>query len=45
MQQFFATKLKGALPPDWMVRGIPALEKGRDQIKATATAPIPDSRP
>lgn len=44
MQQFFATKLKGAPPPDWMVRGIPALEKGRDQIKATATAPIPDSQ-
>ena len=43
MQQFFATKLKGAPPPDWMVRGIPALEKGRDQIKATASTPIPDS--
>jgi dipeptidyl aminopeptidase/acylaminoacyl peptidase len=38
MQQFFATKLKGEPAPDWMLRGIPALEKGRDQIKA---APIP----
>lgn len=32
MQEFFATKLKGAQPPDWMVRGIPYTEKGRDQI-------------
>lgn len=47
MQQFFATKLKGAPAPDWMVRGIPALEKGRDQLapKTTATAsPIPESQ-
>jgi len=33
MQQFFATKLKGEPPPDWMVRGIPYVEKGRDQIQ------------
>jgi dipeptidyl aminopeptidase/acylaminoacyl peptidase len=32
MQQFFATKLKGEPPPDWMVRGIPYVEKGRDQL-------------
>lgn len=32
MQEFFATKLKGAQPPDWMVRGIPYIDKGRDQI-------------
>ena len=32
MQQFFATKLKGEPAPDWMVRGIPYLEKGRDQF-------------
>ncbi len=46
MQQFFATKLKGAPPPDWMLRGIPALEKGRDQIapKATTSSPIPESQ-
>jgi dipeptidyl aminopeptidase/acylaminoacyl peptidase len=41
MQQFFATKLKGEPAPDWMVRGIPALEKGRGQIapKASTTSP------
>ena len=47
MQQFFANKLKGEPPPDWMVHGIPALQKGRDQIapKATATSsPIPESQ-
>lgn len=32
MQQFFATKLKGEPAPDWMVRGIPYVEKGRDQV-------------
>ncbi len=32
MQQFFANKLKGEPAPEWMVRGIPAVEKGRDQI-------------
>ncbi|MGH7711357.1 MAG: alpha/beta hydrolase family protein, partial [Gemmatimonadaceae bacterium] len=47
MQQFFANKLKGEPPPDWMVRGIPALEKGRDQIApkaATSTSPIPEGQ-
>ena len=32
MQQFFAHHLKGEPAPDWMVRGIPSLQKGRDQI-------------
>jgi prolyl oligopeptidase family protein len=32
MQQFFDTKLKGAPPPEWMVKGIPAKDKGRDQV-------------
>ena len=32
MQQFFDTKLKGAKAPDWMVKGIPYLAKGRDQL-------------
>ncbi|HYW31727.1 MAG TPA: prolyl oligopeptidase family serine peptidase [Gemmatimonas sp.] len=43
MQQFFATKLLGAPAPDWMVKGIPFLEKGRDQIRsATPTIrPVP----
>ncbi|MFO0072636.1 MAG: hypothetical protein ACK55A_11140, partial [Gemmatimonas sp.] len=35
MQEFFAVKLQGAEPPLWMVRGIPVLEKGRDQVKMT----------
>jgi hypothetical protein len=32
MQEFFAVKLLGAPAPDWMKRGIPFLEKGRDQV-------------
>jgi dipeptidyl aminopeptidase/acylaminoacyl peptidase len=32
MQQFFDHHLKGAPAPEWMTRGIPFLEKGRDQI-------------
>ena len=32
MQQFFANKLKGEPAPDWMVHGIPAVDKGRDQL-------------
>lgn len=37
MQEFFATKLLGAPPASWMVRGIPFLEKGRDQVRPTTT--------
>jgi dipeptidyl aminopeptidase/acylaminoacyl peptidase len=37
MQQFFANKLKGEPAPDWMVKGIPYLQKGRDQVKMGAT--------
>jgi dipeptidyl aminopeptidase/acylaminoacyl peptidase len=33
MQQFFDAKLKGAPAPDWMVHGIPAKDKGKDQVK------------
>jgi dipeptidyl aminopeptidase/acylaminoacyl peptidase len=36
MQQFFDTKLRGMPAPDWMVRGIPYLAKGRDQLGAPA---------
>jgi len=36
MQQFFAAKLQGAPAPDWMVRGIPYLEKGKDQLPKVA---------
>ncbi|NUQ12166.1 MAG: S9 family peptidase, partial [Gemmatimonadaceae bacterium] len=33
MQEFFDAKLKGAPPPEWMVRGIPAKDKGKDQVR------------
>ena len=32
MQEFFAHHLLGAPAPDWMQRGIPFLDKGRDQL-------------
>ncbi len=32
MQEFFAARLLGAPEPDWMRRGIPFIEKGRDQM-------------
>jgi dipeptidyl aminopeptidase/acylaminoacyl peptidase len=32
MQTFFDVKLKGAKEPDWMVHGIAAKDKGRDQL-------------
>ena len=35
MQEFFANKLLGSPPADWMKNGIPFLDKGKDQIKAT----------
>ncbi len=37
MQEFFATKLLGAPPTSWMLRGIRFLEKGRDQVRPTTT--------
>jgi hypothetical protein len=37
MQQFFDNKLKGAPAPDWMVHGIPFVNKGKDQL---APAPV-----
>lgn len=37
MIEFFAVKLQGADAPSWMVRGIPFLEKGRDQVKMSNT--------
>jgi hypothetical protein len=40
MQQFFDAKLKGAPAPEWMVKGIPYLAKGRDQL-GTAPAVTP----
>jgi acetyl esterase/lipase len=44
MQEFFAVKLQGAEAPSWMVRGIPFLEKGRDQLKTT-TQPVRATTP
>lgn len=48
MQQFFDHHLKGAPAPDWMRRGIPFLEKGRDQLAGSAsvaTAPTGGTPP
>ena len=33
MEQFFDAKLKGKAPPEWMVKGIPAKDKGKDQVR------------
>ncbi len=33
MQEFFDAKLKGAPMPEWMAKGIPAVDKGKDQLK------------
>ena len=41
MQQFFDTKLKGAPAPDWMVHGIPAKDKGRDQVSMQLQSTVP----
>jgi dipeptidyl aminopeptidase/acylaminoacyl peptidase len=35
MQQFFANKLMDAPAPEWMTKGIPNIEKSRDQVKMT----------
>ena len=43
MQEFFANKLLGAPAPDWMTRGIPFIEKGRDQVKISASGSGNDS--
>ena len=32
MQQFFDNKLMGKPAPDWMTKGIPAKDKGKDQV-------------
>jgi hypothetical protein len=33
MQEFFDAKLMGAPAPEWMVKGIRAVDKGKDQLK------------
>jgi dipeptidyl aminopeptidase/acylaminoacyl peptidase len=45
MQQFFANKLMGAPAPEWMTKGIPNLEKSRDQVKMSATKSGSDVAP
>ncbi len=37
MQQFFDAKLKAAPEPEWMTRGIPAKDKGKDVLKKITT--------
>jgi hypothetical protein len=39
MQEFFAHHLKGEPAPAWMEKGIPFLQKGRDQLAPPAPAP------
>ena len=39
MQEFFAAKLLGAPEPEWMKKGIPFLEKGRDQLPVVRAEP------
>ncbi len=39
MMQFFDTKLKGAPAPDWMVHGILAKDKGKDQLAKPTITP------
>jgi dipeptidyl aminopeptidase/acylaminoacyl peptidase len=33
MQEFFDNKLMGSPAPEWLVKGIPAVDKGKDQLK------------
>jgi dipeptidyl aminopeptidase/acylaminoacyl peptidase len=37
MQQFFDAKLKGAPEPEWMTKGIPAKDKGKDVVRKVTT--------
>ena len=39
MQTFFDVKLKGAPEPDWMVKGIAAKDKGKDQLAQPVIRP------
>ncbi|HEU4563674.1 MAG TPA: prolyl oligopeptidase family serine peptidase [Gemmatimonadaceae bacterium] len=52
MMQFFDHHLRGAPAPEWMQRGIPFLDKGRDQLATPALGgpsvteqPAPTSKP
>jgi dipeptidyl aminopeptidase/acylaminoacyl peptidase len=37
MQQFFDAKLKGVPEPEWMTKGIPAKDKGKDVVRKVTT--------
>ncbi|MEP6766698.1 MAG: hypothetical protein ABJB66_20450, partial [Gemmatimonadaceae bacterium] len=39
MQQFFDNKLLGKPAPEWMVKGIPAKDKGKDQVTVPTIRP------
>ena len=41
MQDFFAHHLLGAPAPLWMTRGVPALQKGRDEVKLAGDSVTP----
>ena len=41
MQQFFDNKLMGKPAPDWMTKGIPAKDKGRDQVMMAPAGGVP----
>jgi dipeptidyl aminopeptidase/acylaminoacyl peptidase len=43
--EFFDHHLRGAPKPAWMERGIPFLEKGRDQVRLAAPTPTPSAAP
>ncbi len=41
MQEFFAHHLLGAPAPGWMTRGIPTIQKGRDQVRMAGDRDTP----
>ncbi len=41
MQEFFAHHLLGAPAPEWMTRGIPNIQKGRDQVHMAGDSDTP----
>lgn len=45
MMQFFDHHLRGRPAPEWMRRGIPFLDKGRDQLAAPAAQPTATPQP
>ncbi|HEX2205652.1 MAG TPA: prolyl oligopeptidase family serine peptidase, partial [Longimicrobium sp.] len=43
MMQFFDHHLRGRPAPEWMTRGVPFLQKGRDQVLPVAEVPMQPS--